>query len=103
MEFGVFLELEIVVRVCACAAIGGSTDRITVVIVVVVVTEAIRIVMMAEVMGVVAVGSATVVVLKFHLCQRVLMSQAGGSGRCVVVTEALVVVGFLSQGGGCCV
>lgn len=88
------------VRVCA-TAIRGSTDRITVVVVVDV-AEAIRIVMMAKVMGAVAVGSATVVVLKFHLCQRILMSQAGSAGRCMVVSEALVVVGILSQGGGCC-
>lgn len=45
------------------------------------------------------VGGAAVVVFQLHLCQRVLMSQAGGSGRRVVVPEALVVVRVLFEGG----
>lgn len=86
------LELEIVVSFGA-AATGGSTDGITVVTIVVKLMD----VVVAVDVVIVAVGSvATVVVLKVHLCQRILMSQAGGSGRCVVVTETLVVVGVLS-------
>uniref|UniRef100_A0A2M3ZM73 Putative secreted peptide n=1 Tax=Anopheles braziliensis TaxID=58242 RepID=A0A2M3ZM73_9DIPT len=42
-----------------------------------------------------------VVVLQPHLCQRILMSQAGRAGRGVMVTETLVIVRVLSQCGGC--
>lgn len=84
-------EWEIRVSV-GTATTGGSTDRITVVTDVTVVVAGVGLMKAA-----VTVGSvATVVVPKFHLCQRVLMSQAGGSGRCVVVTETLVVVRVLS-------
>lgn len=43
-------------------------------------------------------AAAAVVVLQLHLCQRILMSQAGGACRCVVVSEALMIVGVLFEG-----
>uniref|UniRef100_A0A2M4DNI3 Putative secreted protein n=1 Tax=Anopheles darlingi TaxID=43151 RepID=A0A2M4DNI3_ANODA len=40
-----------------------------------------------------------VVVLQPHLCQRILMSQAGRAGRGVMIAETLVVVRVLPKGG----
>lgn len=95
------------------AATGGSTDGVTIDVVAVVVVQ-VMMILVLDVVGVVmsvvvgAVGTtagvggaaaAAVVVFQLHLCQRVLMSQAGGSGRRVVVPEALVVVRVLFEGG----